>query len=129
MTDIIVHMRRIESGLSSRLGVVDVIEPIGKRLPNNRAIFRTRILFYDGSYLDFKERVDSNRCYPSILSYSYQYIRDGHLVFRYDNARHHPEISSSPHHKHVGPEDNERIEASDEPSHNQLFIEIFRYIN
>jgi hypothetical protein len=38
----------------------------------------------------------------SINKYRYQYMsKDGRMIFRYDNAPHHPEISSFPHHKHT----------------------------
>jgi hypothetical protein len=36
------------------------------------------------------------------LKYRYHYEDpDGRLVFRYDNAPHHPEVETFPHHKHL----------------------------
>ena len=35
--------------------------------------------------------------------YRYQYMNEkSGLIFRYDNAPHHPEAKTSPHHKHIG---------------------------
>jgi hypothetical protein len=37
------------------------------------------------------------------IAYSYHYqAADRRLIFRYDNAEHHPELENFPHHKHVG---------------------------
>ena len=35
-----------------------------------------------------------------LLKYSYAYIKEGISVLRYDNAPHHKELKSFPHHKH-----------------------------
>lgn len=37
----------------------------------------------------------------SLASYSYQLITAGQPLLRYDNAPHHPEVETFPHHKHV----------------------------
>jgi len=39
------------------------------------------------------------------MTNAHTYVRGGQRVFRYDNAPHHPEILTFPHHKHLGPED------------------------
>ncbi len=72
-----------------------------------------RLRFYDGSILIFGENLelDKNRGINKVY-YKYQYQRaDGTLIFRYDNAPHHPEIVTYPDHLHVG----ERIEAAEPP--------------
>jgi hypothetical protein len=56
------------------------------------------------------------------IHYAYTFIRNGIQVFRYDNAPHHRDILTFPHHKHIGPED--RATPSDQPSLNQVLIEI-----
>ncbi|MGH2523179.1 MAG: toxin-antitoxin system TumE family protein [Anaerolineales bacterium] len=48
--------------------------------------------------------------------------RGGNRVFRYDNAPHHPEILTFPHHKHLGPED--RLAESTEPNLADVLAEI-----
>jgi hypothetical protein len=42
--------------------------------------------------------------------------------FIYDNAPHHPEIVTHPHHKHVGPAD--RLAPADQPSLGQVLAEV-----
>ena len=57
--------------------------------------------------------------------YSYQYMNDNNqLIFRYDNAPHHQKLklSSYPHHKHDGSEDN--IIASNAPKLSDVLQEI-----
>jgi hypothetical protein len=56
------------------------------------------------------------------VSYAYTYLRDEQRIFHYDNAPHHPEIVTHPHHKHVGPED--RLAPADQPSLNQVLAEV-----
>lgn len=57
-----------------------------------------RLLFVEGSMLEFMEYIkEENR-----LKYRFHMInKDGDMVFRYDNAPHHRDISSFPHHKHL----------------------------
>lgn len=78
------------------------------------------ISFYDGSRLEFREVVAIERYHPVKLLYRYQYVRAGEAVLRYDNAPHHPDLPTFPHHKHVG---NERLPAA-EPTLSQVLKEI-----
>lgn len=57
-----------------------------------------RLLFVEGSMLEFMEYIkEENR-----LKYRFHMInKEGDMVFRYDNAPHHRDISSFPHHKHL----------------------------
>jgi hypothetical protein len=50
--------------------------------------------------------------------------RQSRLIFRYENARHHPEISTFPHHKHMF----NRIEESEEPDIACILSEIERIV-
>lgn len=57
-----------------------------------------RLLFVDGSILEFMEYLKDE----SRLKYRFHLMnKDGNMVFRYDNAPHHKEVSSFPHHKHL----------------------------
>ncbi len=76
--------------------------------------------FYDGSRLEFRETISIERYRPVKLSYRYQYVRTGKSVLRYDNAPHHPDLATFPHHKHVG---NERLSAT-EPTLSQVLNEV-----
>jgi len=66
------------------------------------AEFNAKVEFPDGSLLHVIEawiiEQNSIRC----VHYTYHYQnREGDLIFRYDNAPHHPEIETYPEHKHV----------------------------
>lgn len=59
------------------------------------------VVFIDSSSLIIFQhvRVEENKLI--ITDYRYQYMDiDNRLVFRYDNAPHHPEINTFPHHQH-----------------------------
>lgn len=60
------------------------------------------ILFKDGSTLEFLELVKETDKGLERLKYRFQYTKGNKLIFRYDNAPHHREIETFPHHKHVG---------------------------
>ncbi len=78
------------------------------------------LYFYDGSRLEFTETVTLERYRPVKLFYVYQYIRGEEGVFRYDNAPHHPDLPTFPHHKHVR---KERLPAI-EPTLSQVLSEV-----
>lgn len=69
------------------------------------------IMFNDGGRLEFAEVKDAD--VKSKIKYRYQYMDNGqNMMFRYDNAPHHPEVSTFPHHLHKGDEVNGCIEPS-----------------
>ena len=59
------------------------------------------LYFRDGSRLEFAETVTIERYRLVKLFYVYQYIAAGEAVFRYDNAPHHPDLPTFPHHKNL----------------------------
>jgi hypothetical protein len=61
-------------------------------------MLRGRLLFIDGSMLEFMEYLqEENR-----LKYRFHLVdKESNMVFRYDNAPHHKDVSSFPHHKHL----------------------------
>ena len=65
------------------------------------AQYRMRVTLLDGSQLQCVERA---RLHPDGLhteKYSFHWQRtDGRLICRWDNAPHHPELSTFPHHLH-----------------------------
>ncbi len=67
---------------------------------------RGDIQFSDGTELYFREFVRIRREFPpDRYSYAYHYQdADKHLIFRYDNAPHYPNLENAPHHKHIGSE-------------------------
>lgn len=69
------------------------------------AAFHASIVFIDGSRLIVRFSVRANADVEE-YDYAYQYLDpQGSQVFRYDDAPHHPEVSTHPHHLHRGQED------------------------
>jgi hypothetical protein len=85
-------------------------------------LIRCRVSFWDGSFLDLYEVISTELGYPVRVHYAYTYVRNGKHVFRYDNAPHHPEIATYPHHKHIG--EKEHLAPADQPTLNQILAEI-----
>lgn len=77
------------------------------------------VIFENGYRLDFVE-VKNTDMKPKV-KYRYQYMDEKQsMIFRYDNAPHHSDIKTFPHHKH---ERNE-IKASDEPTLYDVLLEV-----
>jgi len=56
------------------------------------------------------------------VHYSYAFVRDGALAFRYDNAPHHRELATYPHHVHIGP--LQRVSPADQPTLGQVLRQV-----
>ena len=75
-----------------------------------------KIIFTNQSELHFKEYAVSLPEFGKI-AYSYHYqAADKRLLFRYDNAEHHPELENFPYHKHIG----DKVSSAEEISLNQV---------
>ncbi|MBU0511839.1 MAG: hypothetical protein KKD28_12615 [Chloroflexi bacterium] len=90
-------------------------------------LIRCRIFFWDESYLDLYEVVNTEQGYPIKVHYAYTYVSESERVFRYDNAPHHPEIISYPHHKHIGSKDT--LVDAREPTLARILAEIETLLN
>lgn len=72
-------------------------------LSPSRGQISGRLRFYNGSTLLFSELAHKTGHSIRKIEYRYHYQgNDGSLIFRYDSSPHHPEISTFPHHKHIG---------------------------
>lgn len=70
-------------------------------------LFRCRITLRDGSLLELFEHFQVVGEKLQITKYRFHWQdAAGRLVKRWDNAAHHPEISTHPHHVHDGNENN-----------------------
>ncbi|MDO8752449.1 MAG: DUF6516 family protein [Anaerolineales bacterium] len=85
---------------------------VPQRREDEFAFISGEIKFSDGTYLYFREYVELKEGYaPRRYKYAYHYQRgDETVIFRYDNARHFPDLLSAPHHKHIG--ENEVVAAN-----------------
>lgn len=81
------------------------------------------LVFKDGSRLHFREFVQVKQGQPVYrYMYAFQYMdTNGALIFRYDDTKHFPRLSTAPHHKHIGK--NEVI-AADAPNLESILKEI-----
>jgi len=84
----------------------------------DEGMLRGRLLFVDGSMLEFMEYLQRERR----LKYRFHLIdKEGRMIFRYDNAPHH-NVSTFPHHKHladsvVGSEERGIVDVLSEVEH------------
>ncbi len=82
------------------------------------------ILFVNENKFRFMEVKNTER--NSKNKYRYHYMgKDNRLIFRYDNASHHKELKSFPHHKHM----EDSIIESKEPGLFEVLIEVLDSIN
>ena len=90
-----------------------------KYYSSNKGLVKGFIIFTNGYKLEFMEVKDIQ--ISSKDKYKYQ-LMDEHdnLIFRYDNAPHHNDVKSFPHHKHLPTE----IVESDEPDLLDILLEI-----
>jgi len=117
------YFTSIERSLEQNSSVVQVDEPLAYLTSDEyNGLLRCRVHFWDDSYLDIYEVVSTELGYPVRVSYAYTYLREGQRIFRYDNAPHHPEIITFPHHKHIGPSD--RLSPTDQPTLSQVLVEV-----
>ena len=117
------YFASVERSLSQNPQISKVEEPVTLLTSDDyNGLIRCRVYFWDSSFLDIYEVVSTELGYPVRISYAYTYLRHDQRVFRYDNAPHHPEVATHPHHKHIGPSD--RLAPADQPSLSQVFAEI-----
>jgi len=73
------------------------------------AALHAKLIFKDGSGLVVNAWLDAT---AEVEEYNYAYVyldAQGRRVFQYDDAPHHPELASHPHHMHEGPRPSEAL--------------------
>ncbi len=96
------YLARLEEKLKELEPLISSSQINIERRSLNRLVLKGTIIFIDGSSLHFLEYVleEDNRLLR--VSYRFHYTKQNNsLVFRYDNAPHHPELPTFPHHKHM----------------------------
>jgi hypothetical protein len=117
------YFASIKRSLRQNPRVSKVEEPIALLTSDDyNGLLRCRVFLWDGSFLDIYEVVSTELGYPVRISYAYTYLKNDQRLFRYDNAPHHPEVATHPHHKHIG--SKERLAPADQPTLGQIFDEI-----
>jgi hypothetical protein len=88
--------------------VVQLSDISYKKRGSYEGFIRGEVYFVDGSLLHLREFVDVEMTTDRLM-YAYQYQDPSNkLIFRYDNTGHHKKLNLStyPHHKHQGSEEN-----------------------
>lgn len=68
--------------------------------------YRYRVMLVDGGLVEMTERVLEARGTLEVTRYRHHWQdSNGGLIKRWDNAPHHPEVDTFPHHLHDGAED------------------------
>src|SRR3990172_6424082 len=102
MNSILDYFERVQALISS-LSRVEIERYEEQALSKERGNLRIRLRFFDNSLLEISEAIHIFEGTLTWLSYRYHYQRsDGTIIFRYDNAPHHPEVSTFPEHEHIG---------------------------
>lgn len=96
------HLELIQNILNSRQEITIESFRLQEIAPGREGIIEARLRFWDGSLLEFVEVLIEHGVVLVKTEYAYHYQdAQNRLIFRYDNAPHHPEISTHPHHKHT----------------------------
>ncbi|OQY00047.1 MAG: hypothetical protein B6I24_00905 [Bacteroidetes bacterium 4572_128] len=94
------YFKKIEKFLERFTHIIEDYIIHKEILSDNKGIIDGEVFFNNESRLDFMEAVDMNKNEKN--KYSYHYMNNNNeMVFRYDNAKHHRELSTFPHHKHT----------------------------
>lgn len=98
------NLRRI---IDEYQDIVQFIEKLEILEEEQISKLKARLILFDGTILWIREIWIRER----IEAYSYYWLRpDESVIIGWDNAPHHKEVVSFPHHKHLG----NRVEPSDE---------------
>ncbi len=113
------YFEEIENIISYFKEIID-IQTIQKKEYNDTQLMISGVInFINNTELSFMEL--KNTKILEKIKYKYHFMdNEKQLIFRYDNAKHHTEIATYPHHKHTSKE----IKESNEPELIDILIEI-----
>lgn len=115
------YLDRIQNILYSRQEIIIEHLQITETVPDQKGLVYARLRFWDNSLLEFTESLVEHGVMLTKSNYAYHYQdANNKLIFRYDNAPHHSEISTHPHHKHT----RGKVEAAEPPHLNDVLREI-----
>ncbi len=121
------YFQRVREQIESCIGL-QLSEITCEKRGTYEGVVRAELTFVDGSILHIREFVDAEGPVERLM-YVYQYMNaNKELIFRYDNTGHHRKLNLStyPHHKHAGREDN--VITSAAPDLAQVLVEIQKQI-
>jgi hypothetical protein len=121
------YLDRLHATIHSRLGIdVEALELVEQAGTGGRTSeLHVRLRFWDGSLLRIEEALVAQALAIAKIRYNYHYQRsDGTVVFRYDNAPHHPNLPGFPEHKH----ERNQVQPARAPDLSDVMKEIDRYL-
>jgi len=102
MTDAAAYIVAVRSRLIAHPNIVK-IDIRREEVQGYLGLFRYRLLLKNGDMLEAFERFEIENKMVHVGKYSFQWQNaTGELKYRWDNAPHHPEIETHPHHLHTG---------------------------
>ncbi len=105
-------------------GFVESIDIKEEIRAGKQAVIKAKVVLVDGSFLHVREYVDA-KYKTDKINYAYQYQnKQGNLIFRYDNARHRPDLGFYDH-KHLN--DNSIVQSS-APNISDVVDEVISYV-
>ncbi|MBI4847019.1 MAG: hypothetical protein HY808_00375 [Nitrospirae bacterium] len=119
---ILAYIKEIEKAISDSAIVLS--STIQKHFSSTKkeAYLRGNLLFLDMSSLEFAVYLTESGRKSVLDKYRLQYMdSENSLVFRYDNAHHHKNIPTFPHHKHLH---NGKVISATPPKFSELLEEI-----
>ena len=116
------YFNKIDNSLDNYSHIIEDQNIIKKTFADDKGLIQGEVFFIDDTTLDFLEVVNNNKK----EKYKFHYMdKEKQLIFRYDNAPHHTELKTFPHHKHT----NNGVVESSEPNLNNVLCEIENYID
>lgn len=113
------YFTRVKTALNHYEHLISDLSSVEKTYSNTKGFISGQIVFFDNSQLDFAEVKDTES--ESKKKYRYHYMdKDNNLIFRYDNAKHYPNLATFPHHKHT----IQGVKESKEPNLEEVLLEI-----
>ena len=95
------YFNDILAQLSSSAAVVS-FRIVRRRMRDRDGYLKVRCVLTNGDFLEFSEYVILSKEDIRIADYSFQWQNSGSLIKRWDNTRHHAQISTFPAHVHIG---------------------------
>jgi hypothetical protein len=97
-----IHLALMESSIVLEYAIVR------QRLTSQSGHLRVRVRLTNGDFLEAAEFFRSNEEGIIVVDYRHQWMDAGQTILRkrWDSTPHHPEIENSPHHIHIGSEEN-----------------------
>lgn len=94
------YFKKIQTMISdSKIVALTNIEYV--KVLENEGYIRGNLTLIDGSELRLLEYAKITNRQAITLRYRFQWQTEGELITRWNNAPHHPEVETFPHHKHI----------------------------